>query len=67
MPILVSELFAYQHHDVAAGGPGMAQEVDAGADAILRLAVVAHTVFAARSIDVKPLRVGGTCRSAGTC
>lgn len=58
-PELITQVFAHEHHNVAALGATVAQQVDVAADALGAVAVVAHAVEAAGCGDVETLSVDG--------
>lgn len=58
-PELITQVFAHEHHNVAAPGATVAQQVDVAADALGAVAVVAHAVEAAGCGDVETLGVDG--------
>lgn len=64
-PELITQVFAHEHHNVAALGATVAQQVDVAADALGAVAVVAHAVEAAGCGDVETLGVDG--RGGAAC
>lgn len=58
-PELITQVFPHEHHNVAALGATVAQQVDVAADALGAVAVVARAVEAAGRGDVETLGVDG--------
>ena len=60
---LIAVVFGQQYHRDAAR-LGVAQQVDAVADALWRVAVMAHTIYPAGGADVEACRIDGCRRAA---
>jgi hypothetical protein len=56
---LIPQVLSYENHDMASLIAGVTQEVYVTAYTVCRIAVVACTVNAARSLQFKPLGIHG--------